>query len=207
MPLVSALAPDHDPEVAELATFFHETLGFVPNSVLTMQRRPAIARAFIALNRAVMRNEGRLTSEQKRLIGLLASSTAGCRYCQAHTALAATRYGASAGRLAALWEFRTSALFTAAERAAFEFAIAASTVPNAVTPAIAAALRTHWDDGEIVEMLGVIALFGFLNRWNDSMATALEPGARAAAERHLAPRGWQAGKHGGQTMPADDAGA
>ncbi|MFV2035533.1 MAG: hypothetical protein ACC631_10595, partial [Halocynthiibacter sp.] len=77
---------DFDDDVAELAKFFNETLGFCPNSVLTMQRRPAIARAFIGLNKAVMQNHGTVTSEQKRLIGYLASHAAGCRYCQAHTA-------------------------------------------------------------------------------------------------------------------------
>ena len=128
MPLVAPLALDHDPDVAELAKFFLETLGFVPNSVLTMQRRPSIARAFIELNRAVMRNEGRVTSEQKRLIGLLASTAAGCRYCQAHTALAATRYGATAQRLADLSNFRSTALYSAAERAAVEFAMATGVV-------------------------------------------------------------------------------
>lgn len=98
MPLVPPLPADHDPEIAGLARFFHETLGFVPRSVLTMQRRPAIARAFIALNRAVMSNEGRVTSEQKRLIGLLASTAAGCRYCQAHTALATPSEARSSSR-------------------------------------------------------------------------------------------------------------
>ncbi len=196
MPLVAPLPTDSETDVAELSKFFFETLGFVPNSVLTMQRRPAIARAFIELNRAVMRNEARLTSEQKRLIGLLASTTAGCRYCQAHTALAATRYGATAERLGQIWNFRSSEVFTAAERAAFEFAIAAASVPNAVTPAIDTELRAHWDDGEIVEILAVISLFGFLNRWNDSMATQLEPGATSVAETHLAAHGWSAAKHG-----------
>ncbi len=59
MPLVRPLASDENEEVAELARFFNETLGFCPNSVLTMQRRPAIAKAFINLNMAVMANEGR----------------------------------------------------------------------------------------------------------------------------------------------------
>ncbi len=195
MPLVEPLPSDQDAGVAELAKFFFETLGFVPNSVLTMQRRPAIARAFIELNRAVMRNEGRVTSEQKRLVGLLASTTAGCRYCQAHTALAATRYGATDQRLDQIWNFGSSDVFTAAERAAFKFSVAAASIPNAVTPAIDAELRAHWDAGEIVEILGVISLFGFLNRWNDSMATVLEPGARSAAETHLASHGWSAAKH------------
>lgn len=195
MPLVTPLAKGSSPDVDELARFFDETLGFTPNSVLTMQRRPAIARAFITLNKAVMANEGRLTAEQKRLIGLLASSVAGCRYCEAHTTLAAKRYGASQDRLNAVWEYSTSPLFTTAERAAFDFAIAAASVPNAVTDEIAGELKRHWDEGEVVEILGVVALFGFLNRWNDSMATTLEDGAAEVAQRHLAQRGWRRGKH------------
>jgi uncharacterized peroxidase-related enzyme len=195
MPLVAPLAKGSSPDVDELARFFDETLGFTPNSVLTMQRRPAIARAFIHLNKAVMANEGRLTAEQKRLIGLLASSVAGCRYCEAHTSLAAGRYGASDERLEAIWEYRTSPVFSEAERAAFDFAVAAASVPNAVTAEIAETLKLHWDEGEIVEILGVVALFGFLNRWNDSMATTLESGAEEAGERSLGDHGWTRGKH------------
>jgi uncharacterized peroxidase-related enzyme len=195
MSLIAPLPGDHDPEVAQLARFFHETLGFVPRSVLTMQRRPAIARAFIELNRAVMRNEGRVTSELKRLIALLASTVAGCRYCQAHSALAASRYGATAERLGDLWNFRSSPRFTDAERSAFEFALAAASVPNAVTEGMADRLRTHWDEGEIVEMLGVVSLFGFLNRWNDSMGTELEDGAFTAGQAFLGTGGWSPGKH------------
>lgn len=195
MPLVTPLPPDHDAEVAELATFFNETLGFCPNSVLTMQRRPAIAKAFIALNMAVMDSRHGVSSELKRWIGYVASHTAGCRYCQAHTALAAQRYGATDDRMAEIWAYATSPSFTEAERAALDFAIAASSVPNAVTPDVQARVRAHWDDGQIVEILGVVALFGYLNRWNDSMATSLEEGAEAMGQAHLAAFGWDKGKH------------
>jgi hypothetical protein len=64
-----------------------------------------------------------------------------------------------------------------------------------VTEAAAAELRRHWDEGEVVEIMGVIALFGFLNRWNDSMGTALEDLPMTAADRHLSHTGWEAGKH------------
>lgn len=195
MALVTPLETGTSAEVDTLAAFFNETLGFTPNSVLTMQRRPEIATAFINLNKAVMANAGRVTSEQKRLIGYLASLSAGCRYCQAHTALAAKRYGASDERLHAIWNYRDSPLFTQAERAAFDFAVAASSVPNSVDEAIASALRAHWTDEEIVEILGVISLFGFLNRWNDSMGTTLESGASALASEQLADSGWEVGKH------------
>ncbi|ALU45617.1 carboxymuconolactone decarboxylase family protein [Pseudoalteromonas rubra] len=194
MPLVKPLSQEHDQEVAELAKFFNETLGFCPNSVLTMQIRPAIARSFINLNKAVMENHGRVTSELKRLVGYITSANTGCRYCEAHTILAAQRYGGSDERLAQIWQFRESDVFNDAEKAAFEFALAASSVPNAVDENIESAMQAHWDDGEIVEILGVIALFGYLNRWNDSMATTLEAGAIDAGETLLNER-WETGKH------------
>ncbi len=195
MSLVAPLPSDADTEVAELARFFNETLGFCPNSVLTMQHRPAIARAFIQLNKAVMDNQARLDSALKRLIGFVASQAAGCRYCQAHTIRAAERYGAEAEKLEHVWEYRTHPAFNQAERAALDFALAASTIPNSVEAGIAERLHQHWDDGEIVEMLGVIALFGFLNRWNDSMGTTLEDEAEASANKWLSATGWNRGKH------------
>lgn len=197
MPLVAPLPEDHNPDIVDLIQFFRGPLGVVPNSVLTMQRRPAIARAFTALNQAVMENGGRVTSEQKRLIGYVASHAAGCRYCEAHTILAAERFGASPERMATIWEYQTSPHFTLAERAAFDFALAAACVPNAVTPEIQRALRDHWSDDEIVEITGVIALFGFLNRWNDSMATTLEDIGVDAGSRSLVHTGWAPEKHGG----------
>lgn len=195
MPLIFPLPADHDREVAELARFFNETLGFCPNSVLTMQHRPAIAKAFIDLNKAVMENKGRVSSDLKRLIGYLASLTAGCRYCQAHTIRAAERYGAGAEKLTHIWDYKTHPAFSEAERAALNFAVAASAVPNAVDETISENLHRYWDEGEIVEILGVIALFGYLNRWNDSMATSLEGPAVESGEIHLAGHGWTGGKH------------
>ena len=195
MPLVSPLQPDANEEVRELAKFFNETLGFCPNSVLTMQIRPNIAKAFISLNKAVMENQGRVTSALKRMIGYISSNAAGCRYCQAHTIRAAERYGANEEQLRNVWEYRTHPAFNDAERAALDFALAASTIPNGVDEEIKQRLHAHWDEGEIVEMLAVIALFGYLNRWNDSMGTTLEDGAIESGMEWLAVKGWEVGKH------------
>lgn len=194
MPLIDPLEDGEYP--AELADFFNITLGGTPNSVRTMARRPEIARAFTNLNIAVMECHGKLTSEQKRLIGYMTSNVAGCRYCQAHTALAATRFGTTDERLADLWTFRDSTHFSDAEKAAFDFAIAAASIPNAVTDEVGEELRKHWDDGDIVEILGVVALFGYLNRWNDSMGTTLEELPTETGKSYLAGHGWTSGKHG-----------
>jgi uncharacterized peroxidase-related enzyme len=195
MALVAPLASDANPEVAELAKFFNETLGFCPNSVLTMQRRPGIAKAFIQLNMAVMENHGRVTSALKRLIGYISSTVAGCNYCQAHTIRAAERYGAEAEQLANAWDYPTHPAFSEAERAALEFARVASLQPNCTDAATANALRAHWDDGEIVEILGVVSLFGYLNRWNDSMGTSLEIPAIESGAQWLQNTAWKVGKH------------
>ena len=195
MAFVKPLPENFNSEVAELAKFFNETLGFCPNSVLTMQRRPEIATAFINLNKAVMANHGRVTSSLKRLIGLIASQAAGCRYCQAHTVRAAERYGASVEQIENVWEFRTHPSFNEAERTALELAYAASVIPNAVTPELQSTVREHWDDGEIVEIMGVISLFGYLNRWNDSMATSIEDAAAESGNQWLNTIDWEKGKH------------
>lgn len=195
MPLVTPLSPEHDAETRKLAEFFNETLGFCPNSVLTMQRRPAISKAFIQLNKAVMANEGRVTSALKRLIAWVSSNATGCRYCQAHAIRAAERYGAEQEQLDNVWQYQTHPAFSNAERAALSFSLAASQIPNAVDSEIEQQLHQYWDEGEIVEMLGVISLFGYLNRWNDSMATSIEPGAIKSGEQYLGEQGWNPGKH------------
>ena len=195
MPLVTPLSADHDQETKALAAFFNETLGFCPNSVLTMQHRPAISKAFINLNKAVMANEGRVTSALKRMIAWVSSNATGCRYCQAHAIRAAERYGAEQAQLDHIWEYKTHPAFSPAERAALDFSLAASVIPNAVDETIKKELYTHWNEGEIVEMLGVISLFGYLNRWNDSMGTTIEDGAVASAEQYLGKTGWEKGKH------------
>ena len=191
-PLVHPLKSD-DKELNKLIDFYNETLGFCPNSIKTMFMRPPIAYAFINLNKAVMENKGNVTSKIKRLIGYLTSTVTGCNYCRAHTIRAAERYGSNSDQLNEIWDFRKSKRFNEKEKAAFEFAIAASSIPNKVDEQISRELKRYWDDGEIVEILGVISLFGFLNRWNDSMGTPIEEAALKSGNAYL--KGWSPDKH------------
>ena len=176
-------------------SFFNETLGFCPNSVLTMQKNPALAKAFINLNMAVMENHGALTSEFKRLIAFVSSNTSGCRYCQAHTIRAAERYGASKERLDNIWNFEQSDCFSDQEKVALKFTREASKVPVATTKELEEELKQHWSENDIIEIMSVIALFGYLNRWNDVMGTSLEDDAVESANQYLKDKGWDIGKH------------
>lgn len=183
------------PELADEFAFFERTLGFVPNSILTMAHRPALAKGLIALSRGVYDPKGEVDLGLKRLIGHVASMAAGCMYCRAHTATSAMRHGVEAEKLASIAEYQKSPLFSDAERAALDFALAAASVPNDVTDASFARLRAFWSEGQIVEILGVISLFGFFNRWNDSLATTLEAEPHENASQVLGRTGWQVGKH------------
>ncbi len=194
-PLVHPIDRNTSDAAAEMADFYEETLGFTPNSLFTMMHRPRIAKAFLEMNQAVMENQGRVTSALKRLIAYLSSMTAGCRYCEAHAIRAAERYGSEEDKMYHIWEYKTYPAFTQAERAAFDLAIAASSIPNAVNDTIAQNIRKHWDKGEIVEIMGVIALFGYLNRWNDSMGTQLEEPAAEDGKKYLSKNNWSRGKH------------
>jgi uncharacterized peroxidase-related enzyme len=194
MPLIKPLSNIEDKETQELVTFFNETLGFCPNSVLTMQKKPHLAQAFVNLNKAVMDNAGSISSEFKRIIAYISSNTAGCRYCQAHTIRAAERYGGEKERLKQAWDFENSRLFSEEEKVALRFTIAASSVPVSTSQELEELLQQHWNETDILEIMSVIALFGYLNRWNDVMGTSLEEDAKDSAESLLQSQ-WDIGKH------------
>jgi len=189
------LPPEATPELAEDFAIFERILGFVPNSLLTMQRMPGMVRGFGELTKAVMDPEGAVDLGFMRLVAHFASRAAGCQYCEAHSLVAAKIHGVSQEKLDAIWEYRESPLYSEAERAALDFALAAGAVPNAVDEAIMDRMKAHWSEQQIVQILGAVCLYGFLNRWNDSMATDLEETPREMGERVLARGGWNGGKH------------
>jgi uncharacterized peroxidase-related enzyme len=194
-PRLAPLPAEHSPQLRVHFEAVGKNLGFVPNSLLIMQRKPEMVKAFAQMAAAIWDPNGLVDRGFKRLIAHVASRAAGCRYCMAHTIEGAARFGVQEEKLAAVWEYQSSPLFSEAERIALDFAFAASVVPNAVTDQLFQDLRKHWSDEQIVEIVGTIGMFGFLNRWNDTMGTPLEDKAMAAGERYLARGGWTPGKH------------
>ena len=192
------IAPLSGEALADLAPLLErveQSMGFLPNSMRTMARVPGLAQGLSGLAAAVWAAP-RTSAELKGLVAVAVSQGAGCRYCQAHTAHRASHVlGVHDAKLDALWAFEASDLFTAAERAALRMAIGAGQSPSAVTDAEMGELKRHFDDDAIAELVAVVALFGFLNRWNDTLGTELESAPLAFAEKRLAPAGWTAGKH------------
>lgn len=195
MSRISPLPPQDDDILGPAFDTYRRSLGFVPNSVLIMQRRPKMVAALAQLAASVWDKESTVDIGFKRLLAHMASRAHGCKYCMAHTAGAALRLGVDVDKLEHLWEYRSSPLFSPAERVALDFALAAGSVPNEVDDALFARMKDFWSDDDIVEITGVISLFGFMNRWNDTMATPLEEEPAEVGEKHLRHQGWTGGKH------------
>jgi len=197
MPRIEPLTNEEAGELQPLLEATAARMGFLPNSQRILARRPEIFRAFRILADAINGPSATIDRALRNLVSQMASRAAGCAYCMAHTAHSAARSGISEEKEAALWDYETSPLFSAAERAALTVARGAAQVPNAVSDEDFARLRPHFSDAQIVEIVAVIALYGFYNRFNDTMATALEAAPLAAGERFLAAKGWEPGKHRG----------
>lgn len=198
-------------------------LGYIPNTLYDLVKKPNILGSYALLSanikgfsgskvspiiglklmlknmrwiiRAKRESQFEVPPDIKNLVGHVASNASGCRYCQAHTANSAHKNGVSIEKLQHVWEFQTSDLFSDQEKAALEFALAAGSTPNLVTPKHHQELQKHFTEKQIVEIVAVVSMYGFLNRWNDSMATKLEDEPANFAKEHLS-KTWELGKHG-----------
>ena len=189
-------------------------MGFVPNSMLTMAHMHQLPLAFSMLVgvvfgadlKALLAQYTDIAPDQNdpqdnlspglvQLIAYACSVSAGCRYCQAHTSGNAHRFGADQDKLDDILSFETSVHYTDAERAALALAFAAAAVPNEATAEHFDALRRYFNERQVVQIVAVISVFGFLNRWNDTMATQLEAEPVEWATSALGAVGWQVDKH------------
>ena len=185
MSRLTPLSPDSLPELQETFQHFRGLLGYVPNNALVLARRPKMVKGLAGLASAVWDPSNEVDRGLKRLVAYLASKTYGSKYSMAHSAEAAHRSGVSAARVEAVDHFRTSPLFTEAERAALDFTIAAASQPNGVTDAVFERMKKHWTESQIVEIAAVVGINGFLNRWSEIFRLELEDEPAAFAKKHL----------------------
>jgi alkylhydroperoxidase family enzyme len=202
-------------------------LGFAPNSLLTMAHLPHAALAFGLLMSAIrggdLRSAWKLIADHVpppedsalnvepallQLAAFAVSVGAGCRYCQAHTAhTQETMTDLSAAKVADLLRYEHSPHYSPRERVVVALALAAAEMPNTAEPRHFAAMREHFSNRQIVQIVSTLSLFGFLNRWNDTMATTLEDAPLNFAAKSLGSLCWVPGKHGSDARSGGDVGA
>jgi len=181
MPRLTPLDPaEVAPEVRDALELATQQMGFAANDALTMARNPALTQSFGALVGSLYQ-PGTVSLRLKRLVGFMASAAAGCDYCKAHTAHSALATDISADELNLIWTYETAQEFSAAERSALRIAHHGALTPNAVTDTMYAEFAEHFTPSEQIELIGIVALFGFLNRWNSTLQTEVEAEPAASA--------------------------
>lgn len=181
------------PGLGDVYRRMEASLGFIPNSLRIMAHKPEMTKAFNAMVGAMV-GERTLEPEIAAMVGHMVSFASGCQYCQAHTHQTLS-HAVSAEKAERIWEYERSSLFSDAERAAMRVAQAAGQVPNAVTDDDFTALKAYFSESDIVDIVAIIALYGFLNRWNDTFATELEAPPVEHARGALTGQGWTGGAH------------
>ncbi len=166
---------------------------------LEVFRWPELMQAFQGLVELVMVSQTNLSRQLRSELFTMASVAGGCQHCQAHGAYTLHLMGVEADRIRDIWTFEQSGAFSAAEKAALRLARDGAQVPNMVEPGHFAELRSHYSERQIVEMLAVISLAGWYNRWNNSIATVTDRESVEWAEANLKAVGWELGKHAGES--------
>jgi len=180
---------DEASEFEDLFKFVESFMGYLPNAHLTMSERPELLKAFSGLAGTVFQSDG-IDMGTKQLIALASSLASGCKYCQAHTSHGAERAGVEEKKIADILNYSKSDEYSESERAVLDLAFAAGKVPNQSNQEHFDNLKKHFSKKEIVDIVSVISLFGFLNRWNDTLGTALEEVPENFIKNKLKPTGW-----------------
>jgi len=176
MPYIDPLSLSETQEAEGAIGWLASATGFTANSMLTLSRRPEIAKAVLGLIRAVVRNpDGKVDPALRWMVAHVTSLSNGCSYCSAHTFKNGADNGVPQEKLDDIWAFETSKVFSDAERAALRIALTGGQCPSYALPEDMAELRRHFSQEQVVEIGAVIALFGFNNRWNALMETDVEP--------------------------------
>ena len=90
-----------------------------------------------------------------------------CQYCLGHQEVKLAMAGVAEDEIAALdadW-----AGFTDAERAAMDFTRKVTLRPHEVGEKDVDALRRHYDDAQLIELIYTVSFFNSVNRWTDSL--------------------------------------
>ena len=176
-------------EFEELFKGVEAFMGYVPNAHLAMAERPELLMAFSNLARTIFQTEG-IDMQIKQLIALASSLSSGCKYCQAHTSHGAERAGTKEEKIVEILNYAESEHYSDEERAVLDLAFASGRIPNESNSKHFSELKKYFSDEQIIDIVSVVSMFGFLNRWNDTLGTKLEDVPKSFVEEKLKPLGW-----------------
>jgi len=133
-----------------------------------------------ALQPKLLRSVGMLEGANSKLHGvdqrlkniarLRAATMTGCEYCIDIGSQISRHSGLPDEQLLDLHRYRESERFSELEKLVLDFATGMSRTPVEVSDELFAALREHFDDRQLVELAGIIALENMVGRFNHAFA-------------------------------------
>ena len=108
----------------------------------------------------------RVDHRHKELAQLKAATLTNCEYCIDIGSSIARRAGLSDEQLLALPRYRDSELFSDLEKLVLDYAVGMSRTPVEVSDELFGRLREHFDEPQLVELTGMIALENLRGRFN-----------------------------------------
>ncbi len=157
-----------------------KNLGTVPNSMRTLANSPAALNAYMSFNAAL--DEARLPAALREQLALTVANVNSCDYClSAHSSLGKLAGLASNDLLLA----QNADASDAKAAAALRFAAAIVRQRGLLPASEVASIRTAgYTDGEIAEIVAVVAINIFTNYFNHIAGTAIDfPVVHAAPAR------------------------
>lgn len=169
-PLDAQDARSNDPLLEDLVGF----IGYRPNALLTMARKPGVVPPLLKLMGVTLRGDGLLAEQLRFLIAAEAARSARCQYTTTHLVHAAQHLGASWEKLSALPSYLVDAQYTDRERKALAIASAGGILPMRAPALAMEQAKSVFSDDEIIEIVSCVAMVGWFNRWNGLMGSTLE---------------------------------
>lgn len=153
-----------------------EKAGFVPNVFLTLARRPAEFRAFVAYHDALMLKESALTKGEREMIVVATSGANNCLYCVvSHGAILRIyeKQPLIADQLATNWR---KAPLTPRQHAMIEFAMKVALDSRALSDADFRTLHAHgFSDEDAWDIAAIAAFFAMSNRLANAFSMMPNP--------------------------------
>jgi len=168
MALISSLEKDEVDEIA-LAIYeeFEKSTGKVPEWARVMAHRPEILKEFTELFKTIM-GGGKIEPFLKWKIALVVSDTLKCPFCVNVTEKMLERLGANKE---AMNEIRN---FSGEEKETLELVKDVTLDGHLDNPELFDKLKKRFDEAQIVEIISVMGLFNYINRFNNTLGVLPE---------------------------------
>ena len=164
MALLSSLEKDQDNEIAkEIYEKFEKETGKVPQWVKVMAHRPEILKEFVELFKTIM-GQGEIEPLLKWKIALVVSQTLRCPFCVDVSEKMLQKLGADEETLKKIKELSTE------EKEILELVKDVTLDGHLDRPELFDRLKEKFNEAQIIEIISVMGLFNYINRFNNTLA-------------------------------------